>query len=77
MAKADLEDIFFNAKKEFVIRAVKKPKKNNEYVLVFENGLAKKDAKNIIEICQNIMEKETVKPKKGSMTLFEVKERKK
>ena len=77
MAKADLEDIFFNAKKEFVIRAVKKPKKTNEYVLVLENSLAKKDAKNVLEICENILAKEKIKPTKDTLTLYEVKENKK
>lgn len=77
MAKNDLEDVFFEAKKDFAIRAVKKPGKKNEYVLVFENGLAKKDAKNILEICEGILEKEDLKPKSGTITLYEVKERKK
>jgi len=77
MAKHDLEEIFFDARKDFAIRAVKKPGKKNEYVLVFENGLAKKDAKNILEICEDILEKEDVKPKGGTITLYEVKEKKK
>ena len=74
--KNDSWNIFTNAKKEVLIRAVKDPHNKDGYLLTFESSLPKKDAGNVLDICNAIFNKEKISADKKYAVIFEVKQNK-
>lgn len=71
--KNDSWELFDKAKKDLRIRAIKDPRKKDAYILTFEDKLSKKDSRNVLDMCGEILGKEKVTPNKEYEILFEVK----
>ena len=51
-------ELFDKAKKDLRIRAIKDPRKKDAYILTFEDKLGKKDSRNVLDMCGEILGKE-------------------